>query len=164
MTHLYVDAAEAVEAGASYMLEGLKNRETVLVVAPAERNDAFIRTLRENGADMEGFRRKNMLQFGEGMDNPIKQAAFISKVAGSCDSRFRLLGDMMWTRNKGWPLEAIRDLEEMAPPSHAAKGKFFLCQYPLNSLSGRETMMSLETHSHTIFRGVMKESPYFRPS
>ena len=164
MTHLYLDAGEAVEAGASYILEGLNNRETVLVVAPAERTDAFIARLREKGADVEGFRRKTMLQLSEGMEDPRKQAAFISKVAASCDGRFRLLGDMMWARNKGWPPEALRDLEEMVPPSRAAEGQFFLCQYPLNSLSGQETMMALESHNHTIFRGVMRESPYFRPS
>jgi transcriptional repressor of dcmA and dcmR len=164
MTHLYLDAAEAIETGASYILEGLKNHETVLVVAPTERTDAFIGRLQKNGADVEGFRRKNMLEFSEGMDDPLRQAAFISKVASSGEGRFRLLGDMMWARNKGWPLEALRDLEEMAPPSHAAEGQFFLCQYPLSTLSGEETMMSLETHSHTVFRGVMKESPYFRPS
>jgi len=132
------------------------------VVAPAERTDAFIRMLREDGVDVEKFRRRNMLQLGEGMDNPAKQAAFISKVASSRDGRFRLLGDMLWTRSKGWPLEALRDLEEMAPPSHAAGGQFFLCQYPLNSLSGQETMMAFETHSHTIFRGEIRKSPYFR--
>lgn len=164
MTHFYLDAAEAIGTGASYILEGLNNRETVLVVAPAESIEALIGRLRENGADVEGFRRKKMFQLGEGMDDPMQQAAFISKVASSGDGRFRLLGDMMWTRNKGWPPEALRDLEEMVPPGHAAGGKLFLCQYPLNGISGRETMMAFETHSHTIFRGVIRESPYFGSS
>jgi len=163
MTHLYLDPHEALDVGSSYLLEGLNNHETVLVVVPHDRAKALISKLKEHGADVEELRRRSMLHLSEGMDSPVKQAAFISEVASSSNGRFRLLGDMLWTRNKGWPLEAIRDLEEMVPSCRAAGGKLFLCQYSLDAVSGHETMMALETHSHAIFRGKLWNSPYLRP-
>ena len=163
MTHLYQDPGEALDVGSSYLLEALNNNETVLVVAPNDRARALIGKLQEHGTDVERFRRRNMLHLSEGMDNPEMQAAFISETASSSNGRFRLLGDMLWTKNKGWPLEAIRDLEEMAPSSLAAAGKLFLCQYYLGGVSGQETMMALETHSYAIFKGKLWRSPYLRP-
>jgi hypothetical protein len=162
MTHLYLDSREALDVGTSYLLQGLNNQETVLLVAPADRTELFMRMLQEHGADVERFQRVNMLHVSYGMENPVKQAAFISDVASSSTGRFRLLGDMLWTRGKGWSLEALRDLEEMATSYRAASGRFFLCQYPLDAVSGQETMMALETHDHAIFRGEMRRSPYFR--
>jgi transcriptional repressor of dcmA and dcmR len=163
LTHLYLDDGEALDVGTSYLLEGLNNHEIVLVVAPADRWEAIIRVLEEHGCDLGKLRRTNRLHLNEGMEDPMKQAAFISEVASSSAGRFRLLGDMLWARKRNWPLEAIRDLEEMATLYRTAAWKCFLCQYPLDAFSGQETMMALETHSHAIFRGELRESPYFRP-
>jgi excisionase family DNA binding protein len=162
MTHLYQDSREALEVGTSYLLQGLNNQETVLLVAPADRTEAFMRMLKEHGADVERFQRKNMLHTSDGMEDPVKQAAFISDVASASTGRFRLLGDMLWTRSKGWSLEDLRDLEEMAVYYGGASGRFFLCQYPLDAVSGQEAMMALETHDHAVFRGEIRRSPYFR--
>lgn len=39
-------------------------------------------------------------------------------------------------------------------------GRVLLCQYPLESFTGTEIMMAIETHTHTIYRGRIRENPY----
>ena len=36
----------------------------------------------------------------------------------------------------------------------------FLCQYSLDHFTGREIMMAMETHTHSLYRGQIKETLY----
>lgn len=76
--------------------------------------------------------------------------------------RFRLFGDMSWAQKAGWSLERLHALENITNASLGRSGKLYLCQYPLWLCSGRKVMMAIETHDHTLVRGELKESPYFR--
>lgn len=51
MTHLSLETIEALEVGASYVLEGLNKGETVLLVALAEKRESILHMLQERGAD-----------------------------------------------------------------------------------------------------------------
>ncbi|MGC8492790.1 MAG: MEDS domain-containing protein [Syntrophobacteraceae bacterium] len=163
ITHLYSDPAEAMDSGVSYIRKGLDNGETVLLVARPDRMKDLVEMLWRGDCKVEDFRSRGKLRLSEGMESPADQLEFISRICSSADGRFRLLGDMLWTRAKGWTLEALRSLEEAASSGAAVAGKLFLCQYPLDDISGREAMMALETHTHAITGGALRESPYFRP-
>lgn len=164
LTHLSLDRQEALDIGASYMLEGLNSDETVLLVAPKAGTERFINILQERGAHAENLRKEGKLRLTEGMDNPTGMAAYISGVAADCTGRFRVFGDMTWAKSKGWPLAVLRELEEMSNGSPASTGKLFLCQYDLEIFSGMAAMMAVETHGYTIYRGEIRESPYFKKS
>ncbi len=55
LTHLSRDRREALDIGASYVLEGLNSDETVLLVAPKAGTERFINILQGRGADAENF-------------------------------------------------------------------------------------------------------------
>lgn len=162
LTHLSLTTREGLDIGTSYALEGLNNDETVLLVIPETGTERFVKTLQERGADAADLRKKGKLCLTAGMENPASMVTYISQVAAASDGRFRLFGDMCWVQNKGWPLEALRELEEMANASPVSAGKLFLCQYSLASFPGMAIMMAVETHGYTIYRGELTASPYFK--
>ncbi|HBB16857.1 MAG TPA: hypothetical protein DCZ97_07605 [Syntrophus sp. (in: bacteria)] len=162
VTHLSLGMREALDVEASYVLEGLNNGETVLLVAPETRTEKFIKTLQERGADAENLRKRGKLRLTKGMDNPAGMAAYISRVASDSEGPFRVFGDMTWAKGKGWPLADLRELEETTNALPSSTGKLFLCQYSLESFSGMAAMMAMETHGYTIYRGELRESPYFK--
>ncbi len=162
VTHLSLNAQESVDVGASYMLEGLANDETVLLVAPDASAERVLGAVRECAGDVDALRKKGKLVLSRGATKPETMANFISQVAVKARGRFRLFGDMSWTQNAGWSLEALHELENITNASLGKGGKLYLCQYPLWQCSGRKVMMAVETHDHTVFRGALKESPFFR--
>lgn len=162
LTHLSLDTGEALDVGASYLREGLNNGETVLLVAHAARAELILRNLQERGVDVKNFRKKGKLHLNGGTENPPSQVRAIGRVAAESGGRFRLFGDMSWATKKGWSLEALRELEETTNALPTFAGKLFLCQYPLESFSGLAAMMAVETHGYTLYRGELRESPYFK--
>jgi transcriptional repressor of dcmA and dcmR len=162
VTHLSLNARESVDVGASYLLDGFANDETVLLVAPEVSAEHILGVVRDRGGDVAGFRKKGKLVLSQGAAKPETMANFISQVAVKARGRFRLFGDMSWTQNAGWSLEALHELENITNASLGKGGKLYLCQYPLWQSSGRKVMMAIEAHDHTLFRGELKESPFFR--
>ena len=162
LTHLSLDAGEALDVGTSYLWEGLRNDETVLLVSPHLGTEKFIGSLQERGAGVENFRKRGKLHLSQGMDNPADMTAYISRVAAESEGPFRVFGDMTWAASKGWSLEALTGLEENTNTLPSSAGKLFLCQYSLESFSGMAAMMAVETHGYTIYRGELRESPYFK--
>jgi excisionase family DNA binding protein len=161
LTHLYLDSREALAVGMAYVLQGIKRDETVLFVAREAETLRLLGALQEQGVDIETLRSSGRLHLSNGMTNPTDQAAQISQVSSLSGGRFRLLGDMMWAKEKGWPIGAVRKLEDMGNARMPSPGKLILCQYSLEGFSGQEAMMAAETHKYTIYRGKIQESPYF---
>ena len=131
-------------------------------MAPAPGTEKIINALRRHSADAEKFEKFGKLSFSPGMDSPEAQIRYIARMASRPGRRFRIFGDMTWTRAKGWREADLRKLEEACSLSPPPEDMLFLCQYPLGSFSGREVMMALETHSHIIYRGALQQAPYCR--
>jgi hypothetical protein len=93
------------------------------------------------------------------MDTPLEQARQIADAAGSSQNRFRIFGDMTWAKDKGWLMNDLHELEKRVNMSQT-KGMLFLCQYKLDRFSGEEAMMALENHSHHLYKGALKASPF----
>jgi transcriptional repressor of dcmA and dcmR len=162
IVHLSLNAQESVDIGASYLVEGLANEETVLLVAPDASAERVLGAVRQRGGNVDSLRKKGKLVLSRGAAKPETMANFIYQVAVKARGRFRLFGDMSWTQNAGWSLETLHELETITNTSLGRGGKLYLCQYPLWQCSGRKVMMAIETHDHTVFRGELKESPFFR--
>jgi hypothetical protein len=144
------------------VLEGLENGETVLLVAVAEKTERILRMLQERGVKPENFRKRGKLQVSEGMDAPADQAEHIAQIAAASRGRFRVFGDMSWAKQKGWSLENLRELEEMAGANSGLPGNLLFCQYPLENFSGMAALMAVETHDYAIYKGVLMERPWSR--
>lgn len=157
LTHLYFDDEEALGLQASYVRQGLKKRETVLVIAPDRSREILWRTLERDGLKVAAFMDRHRLYHDGGRNTPAELAAYIAQIAATAPGRLRLLGDMAWTRGKQWPLELIRSVEETTNTRLRA-GHLFLCQYGLEEFSGRETMMAVETHRYAIYKGRLREN------
>lgn len=162
LTHLSLSAQESVEVGASYLQEGLANGETVLLVATDAPAEHILAAVRERGGDVEAYRKRGKLVISRGADKPEDMVSFISRVAVKSRGRFRLFGDMAWTHSAGWSFDALHELENTTNVSMGKGGELYLCQYPLWQCSGSKVMMAIETHDHTLFRGEVRESPFFR--
>lgn len=161
LTHLYHDGREALGVGVPYLLEGLRRGETVLLVAHEADIRALLEALREQGLDIEGLRDRGKLHVSAGMPTPAEQVAYIASVASASTGRFRLLGDMNWTKDRRWTAEDLRSLEDRTNRGTSCPGRLILCQYSLATFSGQETMMVMETHKYAIYKGKVQESPYF---
>lgn len=160
ITHLSVDPYEALEVAATFVIEGLVNGETVCVVAPDAGTEKVINALGQHNADVEKFKESGKLHFSRGMDTPQRQRRYIAEMAAQSGKRFRIFGDMTWTQAKGWRTEDLRRLEEACDLSPPPRDLLFLCQYALDSFMGKEVMMAIENHSHSIYRGALNENPY----
>jgi len=159
-THLYYDARESLDVQVGFVLQGIENDETVLVVATDEKKDALLKILDIRFPPVSHSIRQGNLLFSQGMRHPADLIDQIEKVSSSARGRFRLIGDMSWALKKGWTEGQIRDLEEMTNRGPRT-GNLFLCQYNLGEFSGRAIMMAVETHSHAIHKGRIKESLLF---
>lgn len=117
--------------------------------------------LGNRGMDTMELGRIGRLHLSYGMAIPSEHATLITKVMSDSPGRFRLLGEMLWTRERGWSAEQIESLERMSNLGMPVSGRLFLCQYDLQEFSGNEAMMAVETHRHLIYKGLVQESPYF---
>jgi excisionase family DNA binding protein len=161
ITYLSLDTTESLEIAPPYVFEGLNKGETVLLVAPAEITGNILRMLEERGADADNYRRIGKLHLSEGKDNPASQMEHIMQIASAAGGRFRVFGDMTWTKIKGWSPVDIRKLEELAGRGSCSPGNLLLCQYSLESFSGSTAMMAIETHDYNIYKGDLTANPYY---
>lgn len=160
LTHLYRDAVDALGVGVPYVKEGLQSGETVLVVAHEAGAPALLGALRGHGMDVEALINLGKLHVSAGMPTPSEQAAHIWRLAAGSPGRFRLLGEMLWAKEKGWTIDQLRNLEEMSNRIMRPAGKLFLCQYSLQGFSGQEAMMAIEQHQYVLYKGRIQKSPY----
>ncbi len=159
LTHLYQDPEEGLALGAAYLKQGLESGESVLLVAQRERIEGFLGTLAGLGLDRAPLGKR--LHTSTGRDGPGEMAEHIMAVAAGSRGGFRLLGDMLWSRGRGWSLEMLRELEEATSARLVLAGRLFLCQYSLSRFSGREVMMAMETHDLAVYRGRLLPRPSF---
>jgi hypothetical protein len=111
---------------------------------------------------VDGYVKREKLRFSRGKDTPERHAQYLSKMAAESGNRFRVFGNMTWTKEKGWLEEDLFALEKTFTLSPPSAGKLFFCQYGLGDFSGREVMMAIETHHYVVYRGELQESPYLK--
>jgi excisionase family DNA binding protein len=160
ITHLSRQESESLGTAAAYILEGLQAGETVCIVAADEKVGRIMNAVQAQEAHIERFHQTGKLHLSQGLDSPERHTKYLLALAAQSGGRFRVFGDMTWTRHKGWTTEDLARLEETMSHLPQARGSLFLCQYALESFSGKEIMMAMETHSHSIYRNRIIENPY----
>lgn len=159
LTHLSTDGDESMSVAASFIAEGLIHQETVMMVCPGTVCDALLRVLDHRGIDLHRYRDIGALHVRSGQSSVGEQIEMITDIACNVPGRFRLFGEMSWTREQGWSFDQIRQLE-IAAQERIRPGALLLCQYPLSQFSAQVAMVAIEHHDHLLYQGVLKESPY----
>lgn len=159
ITHLSVNSDDSLNAATAFIIQGFIGKESVLVVSPDAGIENIIDALEHRNVHVDHYRNTGRLHFSQGMDTPLGQSKFISHVASLSENRLRVYGDMTWTKVKGWGTKNLVDLEKNVGLK-LIKNMLFLCQYQLDRFSGEEAMMAVETHSHHLYKGNLKENPY----
>jgi excisionase family DNA binding protein len=166
IAHFYKDADESVAEGIQYVACGLSRGESIVIVSTDERSVRILSALNDRGFPVDKLKGDGRIVIDNGRLGFDEQLQFlISTTAGfPADKGFRLLGDMVWTLAKGWDLADITRLEAKANQLLTGSNKLILCQYDLGYFGADGAMMAFDAHSLTLYRGEIKQSPYFMGS
>lgn len=161
LTHLSTDTEESMTVAASFLADGLIHQETVMMVGPGTVCDALLQMIDHRGIDVRRHRDIGNLHVHSGRTSVDEQIEMFTDIACTSSGRFRLFGEMTWTLERGWSFDQIRQLESAAQ-ERIRPGVLLLCQYPLSQFSAQVVMAAIEHHDHLLYRGILKESPYYR--
>lgn len=163
IAHFYKDADESVAEGIQYAACGLSRDESILIVSTDDRSARILSGLSDLGFPVDRLKRDGRIVTDNGRFNLNEQLQFLASTMADfpADKGYRLLGDMIWTVEKGWSLEEITRLEAEANRFLTGSNKLILCQYDLSYFGADGAMMAFDAHSLTIYRGEVKQSPYF---
>jgi transcriptional repressor of dcmA and dcmR len=166
IAHFYKNADESVAEGIQYVACGLSRGESILIVSTDDRSTLILSGLSNLGFPVDKLKRDGRIVTDNGRIDLSEQLQFLTSTMASfpADKGFRLLGDMIWTVEKGWNLEEITRLEAKANRLLTGSNKLILCQYDLNYFGADGAMMAFDAHSLTIYRGEVRQSPYFTGS
>lgn len=162
VAHLYAIDEEALDMAVFYLKEGIEIGQTTLIVAPETRSRIILDALARRGINVWELQRSGRLHLDPGRSTPPEHASLIASLISGSRNGFRLLGEMLWTKARGWSAEQIETLERMSNLGMPDSERIFLCQYDLRKFSGSLAMMAVETHPHVIYKGILKDSPFFR--
>ncbi|HBG19154.1 MAG TPA: hypothetical protein DDY32_07735 [Desulfobulbaceae bacterium] len=163
IAHFYKDADESVAEGIQYVACGLSRGESILMVSIDDRSARILSGLSDLGFPVDRLKRDGRIVTDTGRFELDEQLQFLTSTMANFPTGkgFRLLGDMTWAVEKGWSLDDITRLEAKANYLLTGSNKLILCQYDLTYFGADGAMMAFDAHSLTIYRGEVKQSPYF---
>jgi len=163
IVHFYKDADESVAEGIQYVACGLSRGESILIVSIDDRSARILSGLSDLGFPVDRLKRDGRIVADNGRFELDEQLQFLISTMANfpAGKGFRLLGDMTWAVEKGWSLDDITRLEAKANHILTGSNKLILCQYDLTYFGADGAMMAFDAHSLTIYRGEVKQSPYF---
>lgn len=164
ISHFYSQEEASLEAGVAYLRQGLQRGEVVLAMSTASRRPKLLNALEQSGILVPVLLEQGRMQIFEGMENPAKQVELVNQFMDRARREgtvFRLLGDMVWTVERGWDLEQLYELEKGTNQQRESTASLFLCQYDINAFSADVAFMAMQTHNYTIYNQHLNQSPYF---
>ncbi|MBW1636512.1 MAG: MEDS domain-containing protein [Deltaproteobacteria bacterium] len=166
IAHFYKDPDESVMEGSAFLQSGLSRGESILIVSTEERSSQILANLNDLGFPVNRLRRTGLIVVSNGQSSFHEQLRFMTDIMARCPhgKGFRLLGDMVWAIEKGWDLEQINRLESKTNQVLTGNNRMFLCQYDLTRFGADGAMMAFDTHDLTVYRGEVRQSPYFTGS
>jgi excisionase family DNA binding protein len=163
IAHFYKDTDECITEGIKYLSCGLSRGESLLILSTDNKLKQILSGLNSLGFPVDKLKNDKRIFSDSGRFHFDEQVEFLTSAIEnmSIDKGFRLLGDMMWAVEKGWSLDEITRLEAKADLFLIGKNNLILCQYDLTYFGADGAMMAFDAHSLTIYRGEVKQSPYF---
>lgn len=163
IAHFYKSSDECIAEGIKFLSSGLSRGESVLVLSTDKKLIQILSGLNDLGFPVNKLKNDKLIISDSGRSHFDEQLEFMTSSIENLarDKGFRLLGDMMWAVEKGWNLDEITRLEAKANHILTGKNNLVLCQYDLSYFGADGAMMAFDAHSITIYRGEVKQSPYF---
>lgn len=163
IAHFYKDSDECITEGIKYLSCGLSRGESLLILSTEARLIQILSGLNNLGFPVDKLKNDKLVILDSGRSHFDEQLEFLTSVIGNVPvgKGFRLLGDMMWAVEKGWTLDEITRLEAKANHLLTGKNILIVCQYDLTYFGADGAMMAFDAHNITIYRGEVKQSPYF---
>jgi transcriptional repressor of dcmA and dcmR len=163
IAHFYKDSDECIAEGIKYLSCGLSRGESLLILSTDNKLIQILSGLNDLGFPVDKLKYDKLIISDSGRSHFDEQVEFLTSAIENVPigKGFRLLGDMMWAVEKGWSLDEITRLEAMANHFLTGKNNLILCQYDLTYFGADGAMMAFDAHSITIYRGEVKQSPYF---
>ena len=153
MTHFY-------SVSIPYILEGIKQDETILSVMPPDRNEELALRIEGLGYPVNNWIKDKRLCLFSGMNTPEEMGKYLADFTAGANG-VRVLGDMIWTVRNGWDLEMLGAFERPHSQKPPLKNGLFICQYSLEDFTGIVIMMAAEYHRQVIYKGRLDKSPYY---
>ena len=166
IAHFYKDSDESVVKGSEFLQKGLSRGESILIISTKKKSAQILAKLNDLGLPVDRLRKEGLIVISNGRSSFDEQLRFMTDIITRCphDKGLRLLGDMIWAIDKGWDLKQINRLETKTNQALTGNNRIFLCQYDLTRFGADGAMMAFDTHSHTVYRGEVRQSPYFTKS
>jgi transcriptional repressor of dcmA and dcmR len=163
VAHFYKNQEEGLEMSLAYMKKGLEQGEVVVAVVPTKRGNTLKTKLHEQGVMVDILEAQQILTVFDGCKSPDEQIAFIDRIIEISQyfKGFRLVGDMVWTRDKKWNAEMVHKLETLTNHQRKNLTAKYVCQYNLGAFSQDEAFLAMQTHNYTIYNNKLNKCPYY---
>jgi MEDS: MEthanogen/methylotroph, DcmR Sensory domain len=161
--HFYKNKDEGFEMSLKTIQRGLNKGELVVVVVPEKKGKVLKAKLNEQGVLVDILEAQQILTVFEGYETPEDQIAFVDRLIEHSKSftGFRLLGDMVWTRNKNWNADMLHRLEKLTNHQRQNLPAKYVCQYDLGVFSRDEAFLAMQTHNYTFYNHKLNTCPYY---
>lgn len=160
MAHFYTGEQEAFDVSLPYLLEGVERGERLLAVMPPRKSAELLADMDRRGYPVAAWLKTGQLRVSAGMESLEGMVRYIAAFAAEAGG-FRVVGDMIWSVEKGWDLTTLSSFENIPSTLPPSENGALLCQYSLQDLSGSYIMMASEHHRHIIYKGKMRSSQYY---
>lgn len=163
IAHFYKTENEGMVISLNAIKEGLDNGEVVAVIVPPKKGVLLREQLNNQGILVEILEAQQILTISPGCKTPEEQIDFVDQLIKRAQSfnGFRLLGDMIWTREKKWGSEMVHTLEKLTNQQRKNIPAKYICQYKVDEFSRDETFLAMQTHDYTIYNGKLNPCPYY---
>ena len=163
ISHFYKSEEECISTGTTYIKESLDRGELVLVIYPEYRSNLIRTELEQLGVLVPILEDQGILTIIDGKSSPKEQITFVKQLIekSAALKGFSLIGDMVWTRQQGWDIHSLTELEDLTNIQREGKKALFFCQYDVGKFSRDELFMAMRTHTHTIYHNKLNTSPYY---
>ena len=163
IAHFYKNQDEGFEMSLKTIQRGLNKGELVVAMVPEEKGSFLKTKLNEQGVLVDILEGQQILTVFEGSETPEDQIAFVDRLIERSKSfaGFRLLGDMVWTRNKNWNAEMVHRLEKLTNHQRKNLPAKYICQYDLGVFSRDEAFLAMQTHNFTLYNQKLNACPYY---
>jgi transcriptional repressor of dcmA and dcmR len=164
IAHFYKTDNEGMEISLNAIKKGLDKGEIVVAIVPPKKGTLLRKKLNAQGILVEILEAQQILTISAGCQTPEEQIAFVDQLIKRARhfNGFRLVGDMVWTREKNWDSEMVHTLEQLTNQQRKNIPAKYICQYQVDEFSRDETFLAMQTHNYTIYNGKLNPCPYYK--
>lgn len=163
VAHFYKTDQEGMKICLNAVKNGLDKGELVVVMITPKKRELLRKQLNEQGILVDILEDQQILTLYPGAETPEEQIRFVDQLIERARkfNGFRLVGDMVWTREKNWDSEMVHTLEKLTNQQRKNIPAKYICQYKVDEFSRDESFLAMQTHDYTIYNEKLNPCPYY---